>query len=177
MASEITIGGGRFWLIEAAFRHLWGVSDVVCGYAGGDPDRTTPAEIASCTTGHAEVVNVHYDTQVLDTRTLLDVFFVLHDPTEYFKDDDISSQYRSIIFYHNDEQKVAAQTLIADLIKKKAYGNRLIFTEIAPFENFFPAEEYHQNFYKKNPDHEFCKHHIKPILAKFKKVFKEFYIN
>jgi len=163
-----TFGAGCFWCVEAIFQDLKGVEKVVSGYSGGKIDNPTYREICTGTTGHAEVIQVHYDPAVVSFETLVKVFFTTHDPTTLNRQGaDAGTQYRSVIFYHDDEQKSISELL------KKDFAPTLwddpIVTEISPFTKFFVAEEYHQNYYKDNPNQGYCRIVINPKVTKFRK--------
>ena len=167
---KATLGGGCFWCIEAAYNRLEGVIEAVSGYCGGEMENPDYKSVCSGATGHAEVVQVTYDADVISFEEILDVFWVLHDPTSLNKQGaDMGTQYRSVIFYHNDEQKAKAEAAI------KAASQSLrapIVTELAPLETFYPAEEYHQRYYDNNPYEGYCMVVIDPKLDKFKEKFR-----
>jgi len=166
-----TLGGGCFWCVEAGFLRLDGVQSVVAGYAGGEIDKPTYEQVCNGTTGHAEVIQVSYDSDIIDYKTLLTVFFALHDPTTLNRQgNDVGSQYRSIILYHNDTQKQQAQAMIEELSSEKIWNDPIV-TEIKALDVFYPAETYHQNFYQLNPDNRYCNAVIPPKLEKLKKRF------
>ena len=148
----ITIGGGCFWCIEAVFSRTKGVSKAISGYSGGDPKRITYSEVCSGDTGHAEVVQIEFNPTVINTEKILRVFFSIHDPTQLnYQGNDYGTQYRSVIYYHDNEQKDLAEKLIHELDASGTYKN-IIVTEITKFEKFFPAEDYHQNYFQKTPN-------------------------
>jgi peptide-methionine (S)-S-oxide reductase len=152
-------------------QELRGVERVVSGYAGGHVEDPTYEQVCNGTTGHAEVVQVTYDPDVLSYRELLEVFFALHDPTTKDRQGpDVGSQYRSAIFYHDDEQRATAETLVEEL-EGEAYDG--IVTEVAPLETFYEAEEYHQNYYEKNPNQPYCAVQIPPKLEKVREKFAD----
>jgi peptide-methionine (S)-S-oxide reductase len=168
-----TLGGGCFWCLEAVFDRLEGVTDVVSGYAGGHVTDPTYHAVCSGTTGHAEVVQVTFDTDAISFREILDVFFTIHDPTTLNRQgNDVGTQYRSAIFYHTPEQKAVADQAIADL-NRAGIWNRPIVTEVTPFEAFYPAEDYHQEYYENNASQGYCRVVIAPKLAKFRKKYAE----
>jgi peptide-methionine (S)-S-oxide reductase len=169
MASETaTLGGGCFWCLEAAFQRLQGVESVVSGYAGGtvpDPDYR---QVCAGTTGHAEVVQVRFDNAVIDFATLLRVFFTIHDPTTLNRQGaDVGTQYRSVIFHHDPAQEQIARALIADL-SAQAVWDAPIVTQVLPLPTFYPAESYHQDYYRQNPYQGYCQVVISPKLAKLR---------
>ncbi|UUV20387.1 peptide-methionine (S)-S-oxide reductase MsrA [Paenimyroides aestuarii] len=168
-----TFAAGCFWCVEEQFKQLNGVLSVTSGYTGGTLSNPTYEEVTSGNTGHAEACAIVFNPQVISYRELLQAFFVAHDPTQLNRQgNDIGTQYRSAIFYHNSEQKELAEFYINALNKEKAY-NQPIVTEVSLFKTFYPAEEYHQNYYENNPDKAYCRLVIQPKLEKFKKVFKE----
>ena len=167
--SEVTtLGGGCFWCLEAVFDEVQGVTDVVSGYAGGAAANPTYEQVCSGRTGHAEVVQVRFDPKRIAYRELLELFFSIHDPTTLNRQGaDAGTQYRSVIFYHDDEQKRVAEQLIRELESAKTF-NKPIVTQIAPFQGFYPAEEYHQEYFKRNPYQGYCQVIIAPKMAKFR---------
>ena len=173
MATEtITLGGGCFWCMEAVFQELKGVTSVESGYSGGTVAHPTYKDVCTGRTGHAEVVQVTFDPSVLPLHDLLEVFFALHDPTTLNRQGaDVGTQYRSVIFYRTAKQREAAQEVIRELTAKKAYDAPIV-TEVQPFQAFYKAEAYHQNYYRDNPDQPYCQLVISPKLAKFHKLFK-----
>jgi peptide-methionine (S)-S-oxide reductase len=163
-----TLGGGCFWCLEAVFERLRGVERVVSGYAGGFVERPTYEQVCSGTTGHAEVVQVTFDPAVLSYRDVLEVFFSIHDPTTKDRQGaDVGTQYRSVVFWRSPEQKAAAEGLVRELAAEKAFDAPIV-TELAPFHEFFPAEAYHQGYYRRNPAQGYCRVVIAPKLAKFR---------
>lgn len=168
-----TFGAGCFWCVDAIFRELDGVLSVTAGYAGGhttDPDYKS---VCSGTTGHAEVARIVYDPTKISFDELLEVFWQTHDPTTLDRQGaDVGTQYRSVIFHHNAEQKEKAERYKAELDKSGAW-DRPIVTEISPLERFHPAENYHQDYYAANPDAGYCQYVIRPKLEKFRKVFAD----
>ncbi|MCB0833072.1 MAG: peptide-methionine (S)-S-oxide reductase MsrA [Bacteroidetes bacterium] len=166
-----TFGGGCFWCVEAAFQRLKGVQQVVSGYAGGHVDQPSYQAVCNGTTGHAEVCQITYDPSVVSFDELLKAFFVAHDPTTLNRQgNDVGTQYRSIILYHSDEQKNKAQEAIRALNAEKIWPSPIV-TEVKPFEKFYPAEDYHQNYYNDNPSQGYCQYVIRPKLEKFEKAF------
>lgn len=164
---SITLGGGCFWCTEAAFERVDGVEDVVPGYAGGDTEDPTYREVCSGSTGHAEVVKVTFDPDVLPLRSLLHVFFGIHDPTTKDREGhDVGSQYRSIVLYHDEEQRALVEDVIEEL--DAALFEAPIVTELAPLEAFYEAEEEHRDYYAKNPDQPYCRLVIDPKLEKLR---------
>ncbi|HYK76134.1 MAG TPA: peptide-methionine (S)-S-oxide reductase MsrA [Daejeonella sp.] len=170
---QATFGAGCFWCTEAVFQNLKGVSKVISGYMGGHKPQPTYAEICNGDTGHAEVIQVEFDKDQISFDELLLVFFKTHDPTTPNRQgNDIGTQYRSVIFYHSPEQKAQAQEMI-DRLEKELIFERSIVTEISPVSQFYEAEDYHQNYFKQNPDKPYCAFVIQPKLNKFVQEFKD----
>lgn len=168
-----TFGTGCFWCTEAVLESLDGVKKVVSGYSGGHDMHPTYEAVCTGQTGHAECVEVTYDPKVISYATLLEAFFRSHDPTSLNKQgNDIGTQYRSVIFYHNAAQKELAEKAKTELDKSGAYAKPIV-TEITKAVTFFPAEDYHQNYFANNPDQGYCAYVVAPKLDKFKKVFKD----
>ncbi len=168
-----TFGSGCFWCTEAVFERLKGVESVVSGYSGGDVKNPTYYEVCSGTTGHAEVVQVAYDSDVVSYAELLEVFWKLHDPTILNRQgNDIGTQYRSVIFYHAEEQKELAEHYRRKLDESAIYP-RSVVTEIAPFSEFYPAENHHQNFFRANGTNRYCRAVIAPKMEKLEEVFRD----
>jgi peptide-methionine (S)-S-oxide reductase len=168
-----TFGSGCFWCTEAIFERVNGVVKVESGYAGGTVKNPTYEEVCSGTTGHAEVTQITYDPKVITYDELLEVFWKTHDPTTLNRQgNDVGTQYRSVIFYHNDEQKRLAGKYKEEL-NKSGIWEKPIVTEITPFTNFYPAENYHQDYYENNPAQPYCSFVITPKVEKFEKVLKD----
>jgi len=168
-----TFGAGCFWCTEVIFQNLEGVKRVVPGYAGGNVVNPTYRQVCEGNTGHAEVVQVHFDPGKINYETLLEVFWKTHDPTTLNRQgNDVGTQYRSVIFYHNKKQKELAEYYLNKLDESGAF-DRPIVTQIEPFISFYEAEEYHQNFYNLNQELPYCKFVIEPKLEKFRKVFAD----
>jgi peptide-methionine (S)-S-oxide reductase len=168
-----TFGAGCFWCVEAQFLMLKGVVSVSSGYSGGKIKNPSYKEVCTGTTGHAEVCQVVYDASVLSYDELLAAFWQTHDPTQLNRQgNDVGTQYRSVIFYHNTHQKELAEKYKKQLNESKAWDKPII-TEISPFTVFYKAEDYHQNYYKQNGDAPYCQYVIQPKVEKFKKVFKD----
>ena len=167
-----TFGNGCFWCTEAIFQELEGVEKVVSGYAGGEVDNPTYEEVCSGRTGHAEVLQITYDPIKISYDELLEVFWKTHDPTTLNRQgNDIGTQYRSIIFYHNDEQKQLAEKYKKELDASGAFNDPIV-TFIEPLPEFYPAEAYHQNYFLRNGQQPYCNFLIRPKVEKFRKVFK-----
>lgn len=168
-----TFGAGCFWCTEAQFQQLEGVLKVESGYTGGQVENPTYKEVCTGATGHAEVTNIYYDPSVISYDELLAAFWVAHDPTQLNRQgNDVGTQYRSSIFYHNEEQKQKAQEYKRRLNEEKAYNSDVV-TTLEPFTVFYKAEDYHQNYYNQNSNEGYCQFVVKPKLDKFKKVFKD----
>ena len=166
-----TLGGGCFWCLEAAFVQLAGVDSVVSGYAGGSMQNPDYRSICGGDSGHAEVVQVRFNPAVIDYRTLLEAFFAIHDPTTPNRQgNDVGTQYRSVIFTHDAGQEKVATALIAELAAAKIWPARIV-TEVLPAPHFWPAEQYHQNYFANNPDQSYCQFVVAPKAAKLRKVF------
>lgn len=168
-----TFGSGCFWCTEAVFQSLDGVVSATSGYMGGQVPNPTYKEVCSGTTGHAEVVQVVYDPQVIPYELLLEAFWASHDPTTLNRQgNDIGTQYRSVIFCHSEQQQSTAKEIKADLISRKVF-EKMIVTEITPADIFYPAEDYHQEYYELNGSEPYCQFVIRPKLDKFKKAFSD----
>jgi len=166
-----TLAGGCFWCLEAAFQDLKGVEKVESGYSGGSVPSPSYEQVCTGTTGHAEVVQITFDPQVVSFRDLLHVFFTIHDPTTLNRQGgDVGTQYRSAIFYHSPEQKVEAQRVIAELQAEQVWDDPIV-TELVPFEQFYPAEEYHRDYFRRNPNQGYCRAVIAPKVAKVRKLY------
>ncbi|MBX2959280.1 MAG: peptide-methionine (S)-S-oxide reductase MsrA [Flavobacteriales bacterium] len=169
----ITFGAGCFWCVEAVYSDLKGVETVVSGYAGGTVKNPSYKEVCTGNTGHAEVCQITYNPEVISFQELLEVFWQIHDPTTLNRQGgDIGTQYRSAIFYHTNEQKQIAEDFLNKLNNEKVFPNPIV-TEITPINNFFPAEDYHQDYFELNGDNPYCQAVVKPKLEKFRKVFKD----
>jgi len=161
---NFTVGGGCFWCTEAAFKNLEGVEEAVPGYAGGHTENPTYREVCSGETGHAEVVKITYDEEVISTRELLELFFRIHDPTtEDREGPDVGSQYRSIILYRDEEQKEKVEEFIEEQMDR--YNGEVV-TEVEQLEHFYRAEDKHQDYFEKNPNDAYCTMHAKPKVEK-----------
>lgn len=168
---KATFGAGCFWCIEACFKDLKGVVSVEPGYAGGDPDRASYKEVCEGNTGHAEVAQITFDPSVITFEELLELFWFVHDPTQLNRQgNDVGSQYRSVIFYHSMDQRNSSIHYRDELDKKKVW-EKLIVTEITEFTQFFPAEDYHHNYFENNPGNLYCQSVVRPKVEKFKEVF------
>ncbi|HET6566910.1 MAG TPA: peptide-methionine (S)-S-oxide reductase MsrA [Rhodothermales bacterium] len=163
-----TFGGGCFWCLEPVFDDVRGVEDVVSGYSGGRRPNPTYEQVCSGATGHAEVVQVTFDPAVISYRDLLAVFFAIHDPTTLNRQGaDVGTQYRSVIFYHSPEQKETADALIDEVNREEIWKDPIV-TQVLPFEVFYSAEGYHQEYFERNPNQPYCQVVISPKVAKFR---------
>ncbi len=172
-AETATLAGGCFWCLEAVFDQLKGVTDVVSGYAGGRWPDPSYAQVSTGATGHAETVQVTFDPRQVSFRELLQVFFTIHDPTTLNRQGaDIGPQYRSAIFYHSQAQKETAGQVIRELQAEGLWEDPIV-TEVAPFTQFYPAEDYHQEYYTNHPNQAYCQVVIAPKVAKFRKRYLE----
>ena len=168
-----TLAGGCFWCLEAVYQQLRGVKKVVSGYSGGSLANPSYKLVCTGTTGHAEAVQITYDPQELSYREILEVFFTIHDPTTLNRQGaDVGTQYRSAIFYHNSEQKEIAQQVMDEITTQRIYDHPLV-TELKPLDVFYPAEDYHQNYYQDNSYQPYCQFVISPKVAKFRKKYAE----
>jgi len=167
-----TFGGGCFWCVEAVFQELRGVEKVVSGYSGGKVKNPSYKEVCGGYTGHAEVTQIFFDPAAISFEELVEVFFTTHNPTTLNRQgNDVGTQYRSVIFYHNNDQKEIAERLKTDFAP--TLWDHPIVTEISPFRAFYEAEDYHQNFYSDNQNYPYCRVIINPKVAKFRKEFKD----
>jgi peptide-methionine (S)-S-oxide reductase len=168
-----TLANGCFWCTEAVFKDLKGVEKVTSGYSGGHQPNPTYREVCNGTTGHAESLQITFDPKTISNRDLLRIFFTTHDPTSLNRQgNDVGTQYRSAIFTHSDEQKKTAGEVISEITKEKLYSGKIV-TEVTPFSNFYPAEEYHQDYFARNPEAGYCRAVIAPKVAKFREKYRE----
>ncbi|KUY15867.1 peptide-methionine (S)-S-oxide reductase [Elizabethkingia miricola] len=168
-----TIGGGCFWCVESCFNMLKGVDSVISGYSGGHKANPTYEEVCTGDTGHAEVVQIAYDPAVISYKQLMEVFLFLHDPTQLNRQgNDIGTQYRSVVFYNSEEQKKETEGALKESEAKQQWNGKYV-TQVVPFEKFWPAEAYHQGYYKENPNQPYCSAVVGPKIQKFKKYFGE----
>lgn len=172
MATEIaTLGGGCFWCLEAVYQELNGVARVESGYAGGHVPNPTYEQVCDGTTGHAEVVRLEFDPDVISYREILEIFFTIHDPTTPNRQgNDVGTQYRSVIFYHSPEQQEIARQVIACMA---SVWDAPIVTELSPVPAYYKAEDYHQNYFREHPLQGYCAFVVAPKVAKFRKVFAD----
>ena len=167
------LGGGCFWCVEGAFKHARGVESALPGYSGGFDPKPTYRNVCNETTGHAEVVEVIFDESVLTYETVLEIFFTVHDPTQLNRQgNDIGTQYRSAIFYLDEQQKAVAEKVMADF---QEYFDKPIVTEISPLTNYFEAEKYHHDYYELNPQNGYCRAVVAPKLAKVRSKLSHLY--
>jgi len=168
-----TLAGGCFWCLEAVYQQLKGVLKVESGYSGGSVENPSYRHVSSGSTGHAEVVQITYDTSIVSYRELLQVFFTIHDPTTLNRQGaDVGTQYRSAIFYHSEEQREIAEKVIAEITAARVWDNPIV-TELKPYQAFYKAEAYHQNYYRENSSQPYCQVVIAPKVAKFRKQYFE----
>lgn len=168
-----TFAAGCFWCVEAQYQQLKGVEKVESGYIGGHIENPTYKQVCTGETGHAEACNIYYDPAVISYDELLAAFWIAHDPTQLNRQgNDVGTQYRSAIFYHNEEQKQKAEEYKKKLDEEKAFNGPIV-TEISPYTKFYKAEDYHQNYYNDNPSQGYCVFVVKPKMDKFRKVFQD----
>lgn len=166
-----TLAGGCFWCLEAAYDQLRGVENVESGYTGGRRPNPTYEQVCTGTTGHAEVVQITYDPAIISYQDLLNVFFTIHDPTTLNRQGaDVGTQYRSAIFYHTPEQKAIAEETLARLTEEHLWNDPIV-TEVAPLTEFYPAEDYHRDYFERNSGQPYCQAVVAPKVAKFRKKF------
>jgi peptide-methionine (S)-S-oxide reductase len=169
--STIVLGGGCFWCTESVYKEVRGVTDVESGYCNGQVPQPSYEDVCTGSTGCNEVVKLTYDLSVISTREILEIFFVIHDPTTLNRQgNDAGTQYRSGIYFTTDEQRQTAQTLLDELERDQVFG-RPVVTELLPLANYWPAEEYHQDFFERNPHQGYCMAVAAPKVAKFRKTF------
>lgn len=170
---KATLGGGCFWCLEAVFKNLKGVLKVLPGYSGGHTANPTYEEVCTDKTGHAEVIQIDFDPEIITYQDLLEIFFFIHDPTTLNRQgDDIGTQYRSVIFYHNEEQKEMAYSMIKSLEEEQVYEDPIV-TQVEKLDIFYLAEEYHHNYFERNPEQAYCSAVIAPKVAKFRAKYQE----
>ena len=168
-----TLAGGCFWCIEAAFNSVQGIEKAVSGYMGGTTENPSYKEVCNGDTGHAEVVQLSFDTEQISYREVLEIFFSLHNPTQLNRQgNDIGTQYRSAIFYHNEQQQQQAENIIAEIEQDKIWPDPVV-TEVNPQSTFYSGEDYHQEYFNNNPENQYCQMVVSPKLAKFKKTFAD----
>ncbi|MFZ1464753.1 MAG: peptide-methionine (S)-S-oxide reductase MsrA [Anaerolineae bacterium] len=166
-----TLGGGCFWCVEAVFDEVNGVTDVVSGYAGGAVKNPTSEQVCSGRTGHAEVVQVTFDPAIISLREILEIFFTIHDPTTLNRQgNDVGTQYRSVIFYHSPEQQAVAQQVIREF-NAAGIWDRPLVTEVTPAPTFYAAEDYHQEYFARNPTQGYCRAVVAPKVTKFRQKY------
>lgn len=166
-----TLAGGCFWCIESAFNKVEGVVRALSGYAGGHKSDPTYEEVCKGDTGHAEVVRVEFDADQISYREVLEIFYALHNPTELNRQgNDVGTQYRGAIFYHDETQKLAAEAIIQEMTQEQVWPDPIV-TEVVALNNYYQAEDYHQDYFNNNPQNQYCAMVVAPKLAKFKKTF------
>lgn len=168
-----TLAAGCFWCVEAVFDQLQGVTDVVSGYSGGHLKNPTYRQVCSETSGHAEAIQIHFDADVISYADILRVFFTVHDPTQLNRQgNDVGESYRSAIFYHDEEQKRIAEAVIAEIAAEGLYPGKIV-TEVTKFTNFYPAEDYHQEYFANNPYQPYCMAIVAPKVKKFRQKYTD----
>ncbi|MGA2783127.1 MAG: peptide-methionine (S)-S-oxide reductase MsrA [Candidatus Bathyarchaeia archaeon] len=168
-----TLGGGCFWCTEAAFLEFKGVEKVESGYSGGNVPNPSYGQVCSGVTGHAEAIQIVFDPKIISFKEILQIFFTIHDPTTMNRQGaDVGTQYRSVIFYHDAEQKQVAEQVIKE-VEASHVWNAPIVTQVVPFETFYKAEDYHQNYFRQNSDQPYCQMIIAPKVAKLRKYYRE----
>ncbi|MES2431289.1 MAG: peptide-methionine (S)-S-oxide reductase MsrA [Bacteroidota bacterium] len=168
-----TLGNGCFWCTEAVFQQLNGVIKVTSGYSGGNIENPTYKQVCAGTTGHAECLQIEYDPSIISFEELLEVFWKTHDPTTLNRQgNDVGTQYRSVVFYHDEEQKQKTEQYVAQLTANHTFSNPIV-TTLEKFTIFYPAEDYHQNYFNQNGDNTYCQFVVRPKVEKFEKMFKE----
>ena len=171
MEETATLGGGCFWCLEAVYEQMEGVLSVKSGYMGGRVANPTYREVCTGRTGHAEVVQITFDAGVNSYREILEVFFAIHDPTTRDRQgNDVGTQYRSVIFHHSDQQRAIAEAVIRSLDEERIWSNPIV-TQVQPAATFYPAEDYHQDYFRNNPDQPYCMFVVEPKVQKFRKKF------
>lgn len=172
---QATIGGGCFWCTEAVFRQLKGIELCESGYSGGSDPNPNYDRVCGGRTGHAEVIRLHFDPEVISFRKILAVFFAIHDPTTLNRQgNDVGTQYRSVIFFHTPEQRDTAVAFVEDLEKRKIFRDKVV-TEISPLLNYFPAEKYHQEYFENNPMQPYCAYVVAPKVEKAEDLFGDLF--
>lgn len=168
---EATLGAGCFWCIEACFKDLEGVESVIPGYSGGAEETANYKDVCKGTTDHAEVARIRFDADVISFDEILEMFWFVHDPTQLNRQgNDVGTQYRSVIFAHDEEQLDTAKAYMERLTLEKVWDKPIV-TQIVPLETFYPAENYHHNYFEQNPENQYCQFVVRPKVEKFKKVF------
>lgn len=173
MSTKITLAGGCFWCIESAFKQVRGIEKAESGYAGGAAPNPSYEEVCTGRTGHAEVVQLTFDEAQISVREILEIFFALHDPTQLNRQgNDIGTQYRSAVFYHNENQAEAAHAIIAEINQQNTWDG-VVVTEVEPLDVFYSAGDYHEDYFARNPENAYCQAVVSPKLAKFRKTFAD----
>lgn len=169
----LTLGGGCFWCLEAVFLRVRGIESVQSGYSNGHLNHPTYEQVCGGATGHAEVIRLEFDPEQIGLEQILQIFFVIHDPTTLNRQgNDVGTQYRSGIYYHEASQNIRIEAFMNELIQSTSFQNSIV-TEIAPVTNYFPAEAYHQNYFERNPHQGYCSFVVGPKVAKFRKTFAD----
>lgn len=172
---QATLGGGCFWCLEAVFSQLKGIEICESGYSGGSDPNPNYDKVCSGKTGHAEVVRLHFDPEIINFRKILAVFFAIHDPTTLNRQgNDIGTQYRSVIFYHSEDQRLAAEQFMQELASRKIFSAPLV-TELKPTETYYPGEGYHQQYFENNPMQPYCAYVVAPKLEKAEDLFGDLF--
>ncbi len=172
---KTTLAGGCFWCLEAIYKKVKGVKEVIPGYSGGQTKSPTYEQVCSDTTGHAEAIQITFQPDVISYAEILKIFWQIHNPTTLNRQGhDIGSQYRSVIFYHNEEQKKIAEKSKKDLQDANTWSDPIV-TEIVPYSEFYPAEEYHKNYFRNHPESGYCQLVVRPKVEKFKKTFQDYF--
>ncbi|WP_284246578.1 peptide-methionine (S)-S-oxide reductase MsrA [Thalassotalea insulae] len=170
---QATLAGGCFWCIEAAFNSLQGIVKAESGYMGGTTENPSYEQVCQGNSGHAEVVQLTFDSSKISYRDILEIFFALHDPTQLNRQgNDVGTQYRSAIFYHNQQQKIAAEQIIEQMTQEQTWEQPIV-TEVVTLQKFYGGEQYHQGYFNNNPENQYCQAVVSPKLAKFRKKFAE----
>ncbi|RUO65969.1 peptide-methionine (S)-S-oxide reductase [Pseudidiomarina planktonica] len=173
MSTKITLAGGCFWCIESAFKQVRGIEKAESGYAGGTAPNPSYEEVCTGRTGHAEVVQLTFAEDQISVREILEIFFALHDPTQLNRQgNDIGTQYRSAVFYHNEDQAEAAHAIIAEINQQNTWDG-VVVTEVEPLDVFYSAGDYHEDYFARNPENAYCQAVVSPKLAKFRKTFAD----
>lgn len=175
IVKQATLGGGCFWCVETIFKRLKGIQDIMPGFSGGKLENPAYKQVYTGTTGHAEVVNFKYQPSIISYYDILQIFMHIHDPTSLNRQgEDVGTHYRSVIFYHEEEQLETARKVIKELEDSKAFDPKPIVTELAKFDKFYPAEDYHKNYFDLHPEQSYCQAVIAPKVQKFLKKYSKY---
>ncbi|MEX1222720.1 MAG: peptide-methionine (S)-S-oxide reductase MsrA [Idiomarina sp.] len=173
MSEKITLAGGCFWCIESAFKQVRGIEKAESGYAGGTTPNPSYEQVCTGRTGHAEVVQLTFDPAAISVREILEIFFALHDPTQLNRQgNDIGTQYRTAVFYHNENQAEATHAIIAEINQQNTWDG-VVVTQVEPLDVFYSAGDYHEDYFARNPENAYCQAVVSPKLAKFRKTFAD----